>query len=82
VSIPAAAESQVSQVDGDGIRVLKASRHGNKLRPGHLHGNRFRILIRGAAGDAEPILSRLREQGLPNFYGPQRFGKDGETAAL
>jgi tRNA pseudouridine13 synthase len=52
------------------------------LRTGHLRGNRFRILIRGAQGDAEQILARLREHGMPNFYGPQRFGRDGETGHL
>jgi tRNA pseudouridine13 synthase len=64
--------------------VLRVSRHTNKLRPGHLRGNRFRILIRDAnpAVDVEPILRHIRESGLPNFYGPQRFGRDGETAAL
>src|SRR5262245_35856671 len=41
VSVPASAEPRLSQLDGDGIRVLKVSRHGNKLRSGHLHGNRF-----------------------------------------
>jgi tRNA pseudouridine13 synthase len=82
VSIPAISESQLSQVEGDGIRILNVGRHSNKLRPGHLRGNRFRILIRGATGDAEPILARMREHGLPNFYGPQRFGRDGETATL
>jgi tRNA pseudouridine13 synthase len=82
ISIPVAAENQVAQIDGDGIRVLKVNRHTNKLRTGHLRGNRFRILIRGAQGDAEPILARLREHGMPNFYGPQRFGRDGETGHL
>ena len=55
-------------------------------RPGHLRGNRFRILIRdvspNAADLAAPILDRIRRDGLPNFYGPQRFGRDGETARL
>lgn len=82
VSIPASAEACVTQIDGDDIRVLKVSRHTNKLRSGHLHGNRFRILIRGATGDPEPILNRIRQLGLPNYYGPQRFGHDGETAVL
>ena len=62
------------------------ARHGNKLRPGHLKGNRFRILLRGAdparAADADRVLDRLRAEGLPNAYGPQRFGRDGETARL
>jgi len=85
VSVPAAAESRLGEIDGNDITVLRVSRHTNKLRPGHLHGNRFRVLIRDveAAGErVEPILARLRDHGLPNFYGPQRFGRDGETAAL
>src|SRR5262249_34052396 len=86
VSVPAAAESLVGQIDGDGITLLRVSRHTNKLRPGHLRGNRFRVLVRNAdvaAGErVEPIVARLREHGLPNFYGPQRFGREGETAAL
>ena len=46
VSVPAAAESGLAQLDGDGIALLRVSRHTNKLRPGHLRGNRFRVLIR------------------------------------
>jgi tRNA pseudouridine13 synthase len=84
VSVPAAAEPRLAELDGDGVRVLRVSRHGNKLRPGHLRGNRFRVLIRDvptdAAERAAPILDRIRRDGLPNFYGPQRFGRDGETA--
>ncbi len=48
VSVPARAESRLAQLDGDGVRLLNVSRHGNKLKPGHLHGNRFRILVRDA----------------------------------
>ncbi len=83
VSIPGHLEDRLPQLDGDGIRVLNVGRHGNKLRAGHLHGNRFRILVR----DLEPagmehlgtLLRRLRDHGLPNYYGSQRFGRDGET---
>ncbi|HEV3144069.1 MAG TPA: tRNA pseudouridine(13) synthase TruD [Gemmataceae bacterium] len=86
VSVPAAAESALAQLDGEGIRVLKVSRHTNKLRPGHLHGNRFRILVRNLYSPVqtlvEPILERIRALGLPNFFGPQRFGHEGETLAL
>lgn len=82
VSVPAAAEARLGAIDGEGITLLQVSRHGNKLRTGHLRGNRFRILIRDARPDApvEEILNVIREQGLPNYYGPQRFGRDGETA--
>jgi tRNA pseudouridine13 synthase len=86
VSVPDQVEDRLGQLDGDGIRVLSVSRHGNKLRPGHLHGNRFRILIRdpdaAAAERLEPLLQRLRSHGLANFYGPQRFGRQGETLHL
>src|SRR5438128_9845273 len=44
VSVPVSAEGQLPQLEGDGIRVLSVSKHTNKLKPGHLHGNRFRIL--------------------------------------
>jgi tRNA pseudouridine13 synthase len=83
VSVPASCEPALAQLEGDGIRVLTVSRHTNKLKPGHLKGNRFRILVRDANDtDVEPVLARVRADGLPNFYGPQRFGRGGETSAL
>src|SRR5262249_21854974 len=84
VSVPSACESRLSAVDDDEVRVLRASRHGNKLKPGHLRGNRFRVLVRGAedaAARLPPLLDAVRRAGMPNFYGPQRFGRDGETFA-
>jgi tRNA pseudouridine13 synthase len=88
ISVPATAETNLSQLEGDGIRVLRVDRHGNKLRPGHLRGNRFRVVIRDLARDVDlphvvdAVVQRIREQGLPNFYGEQRFGHDGETLNL
>lgn len=85
VSVPESAEPRLPDLDGDGIRLLEARRHTNKLKPGHLRGNRFRVLIRGAdpqqAATLRQILDRIRSHGLPNYYGSQRFGKDGETSA-
>jgi hypothetical protein len=46
VSVPGHLENHLPQLEGDGIRLLAVSRHENKLRPGHLHGNRFRVLVR------------------------------------
>jgi tRNA pseudouridine13 synthase len=86
VSVPATAESRLAQLEGEGIRVLRVGRHSNKLRPGHLRGNHFRILIRevdpAATERIGPIAARLQAQGLPNYYGAQRFGRDSETARL
>lgn len=84
VSAPKECEANVPKLDGGGIRVLKTGLHTNKLKPGHLRGNRFRILIRDAdrGANVDSILDRIRTQGLPNFYGPQRFGRDGSTVEL
>lgn len=86
VSVPEQAEQRLAKLDGEGLRVLRISRHNNKLRPGHLKGNRFRILIRDVANDAlervQPIMELIRREGLPNYYGEQRFGHFNETVDL
>jgi len=67
-----------------GLRVLSAARHENKLRTGHLAGNRFRALLRGAAPEAlergRAIAELLEAEGLPNAFGAQRFGARGDNA--
>ncbi len=86
VSVPKGCESKLKQVNGERVKVLKTSRHGNKLRTGHLRGNRFRITVEGTNTDdlirAEQIRDRLRSLGVPNYYGEQRFGHDDETLRL
>jgi tRNA pseudouridine13 synthase len=81
-----AAEAEALKITGRGFRVLEAKRHGNKLRPGHLRGNRFHIVLRGCGADAvaraEAISARIKELGVANLFGPQRFGKRGDNAAL
>ncbi|HYV44438.1 MAG TPA: tRNA pseudouridine(13) synthase TruD [Myxococcaceae bacterium] len=83
-SVPASAEPKVAGLQLEGVKVLSAVRHGNKLRPGHLRGNRFRIRVRDASDPdaAEARLRALSEQGVPNFYGEQRFGADARNAEL
>ena len=86
VSVPRVAEMQLSEVNTADIRVLDAQPHTNKLRTGQLRGNRFRIVVRKAAADAleraPAIVARLERDGLPNYFGPQRFGRDGSTAQI
>jgi tRNA pseudouridine13 synthase len=59
-------------------------RHRNKIKAGHLLGNRFRIVVlepdANALEQARAVVESLRERGLPNFYGPQRFGQVGDNA--
>ncbi len=64
----------------EGVRILQVTLHEKKLRRGILRGNRFRILLRQLQGDLSslgPRLERLAEQGVPNYFGPQRFGFGG-----
>jgi tRNA pseudouridine13 synthase len=62
-----------------------ARRHANKLRRGHLIGNRFTALVRAPGPDAlsraRVLLAALAERGMPNLYGLQRTGGDGRNAA-
>ena len=63
---------------GEGYRVLAAQRHGRKLRPGSHRANRFVIRVRDASGDRAAIEARLAlvgSSGVPNYFGPQRFGR-------
>jgi len=66
----------------DGVTVLQARRHSRKLQRGALRGNRFRLLVRdldGAGGELEARLRSVADHGVPNYFGPQRFGHDGRN---
>jgi len=61
----------------EGVELVESSRHTNKLRTGHLAGNGFRVRVVDAtnAAGAEPIAAQLREHGVVNYFGAQRFGR-------
>jgi tRNA pseudouridine13 synthase len=71
---------------GDGFEVLRANPHQRKLPRGALAGNRFDIAIRGVDCDPAAVSRRLDDiaaGGVPNYFGPQRFGRDaGNLAAV
>lgn len=77
---------RVLELDLPGIHVLEARPHRNKLRKGHLRGNRFTIRLRGLdAAAAESVGGRLEElarRGAPNYFGPQRFGHRGDAGRI
>lgn len=67
-----------------GVTILEASRHKNKLAIGHLKGNRFTVRVRQVTPEgtalAQAALEDLRQRGIPNYFGPQRFGRGGTNA--
>ena len=65
---------------GQALRVLDSVWHSRKLPRGALAGNRFTLVLRDVQGDAAAIEARLRAiaaRGVPNYFGEQRFGRDG-----
>ncbi len=86
VSVPRRCAERVESFRHESIRILTAKPHRNKLRPGHLKGNRFNILVRDVAADAEvnaaPLRERIAQSGCPNFFGEQRFGHEDQTLTL
>lgn len=62
------------------LEVMTARRHRRKLRRGALAGNRFVIVLRNLEGEIDSIESRarhIRSEGVPNYFGEQRFGHGG-----
>jgi tRNA pseudouridine13 synthase len=86
LSVQGVPPETVTALDLPGIRVLWAERHRNKLKIGHLRGNRFTIRVRGveepAVHASRAILDVLVRRGVPNRYGVQRFGQRGDSALL
>ena len=66
------------------VKVLAATRHSRKLKRGALRGNRFVLTLREVQGDrdaAEQVLQQIVVRGVPNYYGEQRFGREGGNVA-
>ncbi len=77
---------QLEELEFEGMEVEPLDYHRNKLRPGHHAGNRFQIKIKdvepAAKEKAKKITEQLEKSGVPNYYGPQRFGQRGDSAIL
>jgi len=86
LSILGSTPEQVMAMQIPDITVLWAARHGNKLRLGHLAGNRFAVKIRDVnptdVVKLRPVLDILEKRGMPNFFGEQRFGRRGDNDIL
>src|SRR4051812_46783258 len=85
-SILGTTEEAVMNAQIPGITIEWAARHGNKLRLGHLKGNRFAIKIRNVNPTdvvrTHDALRLLEQRGMPNYFGEQRFGRRGNNDVL
>jgi tRNA pseudouridine13 synthase len=69
------------EADGD-VQVVEIGRHLRKLRRGVHRANRFTLVLRELKGEREALEQRLhtlRDAGAPNYFGEQRFGRNGST---
>ncbi len=86
ISIDNLHSNEAARLELEGVRILQVSRHRNKLKLGHLAGNRFTVRIRGVTRDmlsiAEAVLGELVRRGVPNYFGEQRFGRRHNTHLL
>ncbi len=86
LSVEGVAPQALLAVEIPDVRVLWAERHRNRLKIGHLRGNRFAIRVRGvgleALDAARRVLAELERRGVPNGFGYQRFGSRQNTHHL
>lgn len=80
--LPGRKDPDLRDLCAEGVEILEVSRHGRKLKRGNLSSNEFRILIRNLPQQADlerklqQRIESIREHGVPNYFGEQRFGRD------
>jgi tRNA pseudouridine13 synthase len=86
VSFPARLEPRLSHFAHEQIKILSTTRHTNKIRIGHLKGNRFSLRFKKVLGiqqtKIDSVLDWIEANGVPNYFGDQRFGVDGNNWEL
>lgn len=82
VWLPGKPDPDWSLLNSENIKVLDSCRHNRKLRRGSLLGNQFTLIVRDVEGDASDLKHRMntiKQNGVPNYFGEQRFGIDGRN---
>jgi len=80
--LPGKPDPDWSSLEDDDVKILSQTRHRKKLPRGALRANRFTLVLRELEGDREALekrLVRVLEQGVPNYFGEQRFGRGGSN---
>jgi len=83
ISLLAKDSSKIDNFSHTKIKILETTRHNNKIRVGHLKGNRFHIRLKKVLGvqrdKLDSVLKWIKKSGIPNYFGHQRFGTDGNN---
>lgn len=81
VHLPGKDSPDVADLESSQLKVLHTARHNKKIKTGALKGNRFELIIRGLTLShvVEERLLAIQKHGVPNYFGAQRFGFDGEN---
>ncbi len=83
ISMPKKQEHKLQNFSHDKIKILEKHYHKNKLKIGHLKGNRFFIRLKKVnptdAKKLKQALKHIKSNGFPNYFGYQRFGRDGDN---
>jgi len=84
ISIPLMKEQLLKPLNSKHIKILSTHRHHKKLSIGDLKGNKFKITLKEVKAEDLPIiyqtLSQIQKNGMPNYFGYQRFGQDYDFA--
>lgn len=84
VHLPKRIAPDLAALESDEMRIVKSEWHAKKLPRGALLGNRFELLLRDVQGDVAAMelrLDAIAAEGVPNYFGEQRFGRGGDNVA-
>jgi len=83
ISVDIRHEKTLKRFKNSQIKILKTFKHNKNIRMGDLKGNRFSINLQYVdsmeAGKIEKLARKIAKNGLPNYFGYQRFGRDGDS---
>ncbi|VAY86761.1 tRNA pseudouridine 13 synthase [hydrothermal vent metagenome] len=83
ISIPKIYETKIDEFKHTNIKIIDKTYHNNKIRVGHLKGNKFFIRLKRVSSHNSKIIKSVLEQiitfGMPNYFGYQRFGINGDN---
>lgn len=83
ISVPKQYEEKLNSFSHENIKILEKSYHNNKIKIGHLKGNKFFIRLKRVslvdARKIEQVVGSIANYGIPNYFGYQRFGIEGDN---